>query len=361
MTLYLFIYILFISKTRGDWMKVGIIGATGYGGLELIRLLHNHSKVTSITLFTSSDEGVLFSDKYPHLKGLYDFPLKAITKQAIAELDVVFTSTPSGVSGQLLPDLANEHTVFIDLSGDLRLKNIADYETWYNKKPAPQSFVDQAVYGLAEWQQTNDAKIIANPGCYPTAVLLSLLPLLKENLIDGSQLIIDAKSGISGSGNKPSQGTHFTENTEATSIYKVNKHQHIPEIEQAIAIYTGESQPITFSTHLVPMIRGIIATSYAPLKDGVTEADLYAAYDKHYAHKPFVRILADATRVSTNQVRGTNFCDIHVNVDARTNRVTIVSVIDNLVKGAAGQAIQNMNARFGYDETEGLTQVPVFI
>lgn len=361
LTLYLFICILFTSKTRGDWMKVGIIGATGYGGLELIRLLHNHSKVESITLFTSSDEGALFSAKYPHLKGLYDFPLEAITKEAIAKLDVVFTSTPSGVSGQLLPDVANAHTTFIDLSGDLRLKDIADYETWYHKKPAPQAFVDKAMYGLAEWQDTTGAKVIANPGCYPTAVLLSLLPLLKENLIDGSQLIIDAKSGISGSGNKPSQGTHFTENTEATSIYKVNKHQHIPEIEQAIAMYAGESYPITFSTHLVPMIRGIIATSYAPLKDGVTETDLYAAYDKYYAQKPFVRVLQDATRVSTNQVRGTNFCDIHVNVDARTNRVTIVSVIDNLVKGAAGQAIQNMNLLFGYDETEGLTQVPIFI
>lgn len=342
-------------------MKVGIIGATGYGGLELIRLLHNHSKVESITLFTSSDEGAIFSNKYPHLKGLYDLPLEAITKENIAELDVVFTSTPSGVSGQLLPDLANDHTKMIDLSGDLRLKNIEDYKTWYGKKPAPQAFVDQAVYGLAEWQSAKDAHVIANPGCYPTAVLLSLLPLLKENLIDGTQLIIDAKSGISGSGNKPSQGTHFTENTEATSIYKLNKHQHIPEIEQAIAMFTGHVAPITFSTHLVPMIRGIIATSYAPLKEGVTEADLFAAYDKHYADKPFVRIMHEAARVSTNQVRGTNYCDIHVNVDARTNRATIVSVIDNLVKGAAGQAIQNMNAMFGYEETEGLTQVPLFI
>lgn len=343
-------------------MKVGIIGATGYGGLELMRLLHNHSKITSITLFTSSDEGTVISNKYPHLKSIYDGTLQPITKEAVERVDVLFIGTPSGVSGQIIPELLNDHTKIIDLSGDLRLREIAEYEAWYGKKAAPQSLVDQAVYGLCEWQQdVAKTQIVANPGCYPTAVLLSLLPLIKEGLIDSSQLIIDAKSGISGSGNKPSQGTHFTENTEATSIYKINKHQHIPEIEQAIRLFTGESHPITFSTHLVPMIRGIIATSYAPLQQGVVEEDLYAAYEKYYAHQPFVRVLKQAAKVSTNQVRGTNYCDIHVNVDERTNRVTIVSVIDNLVKGAAGQAIQNMNTMFGFEETEGLTQVPLFI
>ncbi len=343
-------------------MKVGIIGATGYGGLELMRLLHNHSKITSITLFTSSDEGTVISDKYPHLKSIYDGTLQPITKEAVEKLDVLFTGTPSGVSGQIIPELLNNHTKIIDLSGDLRLKDIAQYEAWYGKKAAPQQLVDQAVYGLSEWSSdVKDARVVANPGCYPTAVLLSVLPLIKEQLIDATQLIIDAKSGISGSGNKPSQGTHFTENTEATSIYKINKHQHIPEIEQAINIFTGTSHPITFSTHLVPMIRGIIATSYAPLKQGVVEADLHAAYAKYYEGQPFVRLVKEATKVSTNQVRGTNYCDIHVNVDERTNRVTIVSVIDNLVKGAAGQAIQNMNTMFGYEETEGLTQVPLFI
>lgn len=343
-------------------MKVGIIGATGYGGLELMRLLHNHSKITSITLFTSSDEGTVISDKYPHLKSIYDGTLQPITKEAVEKLDVLFTGTPSGVSGQIIPELLNDHTKIIDLSGDLRLKDISQYEAWYGKKAAPQQLVDQAVYGLSEWTtDVKNAQVVANPGCYPTAVLLSVLPLIKEQLIDATQLIIDAKSGISGSGNKPSQGTHFTENTEATSIYKMNKHQHIPEIEQAINIFTGTSHPITFSTHLVPMIRGIIATSYAPLKQGVVEADLHAAYAKYYEGQPFVRLVKEATKVSTNQVRGTNYCDIHVNVDERTNRVTIVSVIDNLVKGAAGQAIQNMNTMFGYEETEGLTQVPLFI
>ncbi|WP_010300696.1 N-acetyl-gamma-glutamyl-phosphate reductase [Kurthia senegalensis] len=343
-------------------MKVGIIGATGYGGLELMRLLHNHSKITSITLFTSSDEGTVISDKYPHLKSIYDGTLQPITKEAVEKLDVLFMGTPSGVSGQIIPELLNDHTKIIDLSGDLRLKDISQYEAWYGKKAAPQQLVDQAVYGLSEWTtDVKNAQVVANPGCYPTAVLLSVLPLIKEQLIDATQLIIDAKSGISGSGNKPSQGTHFTENTEATSIYKMNKHQHIPEIEQAINIFTGTSHPITFSTHLVPMIRGIIATSYAPLKQGVVEADLHAAYAKYYEGQPFVRLVKEATKVSTNQVRGTNYCDIHVNVDERTNRVTIVSVIDNLVKGAAGQAIQNMNTMFGYEETEGLTQVPLFI
>lgn len=344
-------------------MKLGIIGATGYGGLELIRLLHSHKEVDDIQLFTSSEEGVLFASKYPHLKKLYEQPLEAITKEAISHLDVVFLGTPSGVSGQLIPDIYNEHTKFIDLSGDLRLKNIEDYEYWYNKKPAPQELVNKSVYGLCSWndEQIENAQVIANPGCYPTAVLLSLLPLLKAGLIEHKGIVIDAKSGVSGSGNKPSQMTHFTETTETTTIYKMNKHQHIPEIEQAIELFTGQVEPITFSTHLVPMIRGIIATSYAEVKANVTIEQLYEALEKTYEKDAFVRVVRDAATFSTNQVRGTNFCDITINLDERTNRLTIVSVIDNLVKGAAGQAIQNMNKLMAFDEQEGLQQVPLFI
>lgn len=344
-------------------MKVGIIGATGYGGLELIRLLHSHEEVNAIQLFTSSEEGTLFTTKYPHLSKLYEQPLEAITKEAIEKLDIVFLGTPSGVSGQLLPIIYNEHTKFIDLSGDLRLKNTEDYENWYNKKAAPQELIDQSVYGLCSWndEAIEKAQIIANPGCYPTAVLLSLLPLLKSNLIEHKGIVIDAKSGVSGSGNKPSQMTHFTETTETTTIYKMNKHQHIPEIEQAIEMFTGTVEPITFSTYLVPMIRGIIATSYAQVKPDVTIEELYEALENVYANDPFVRIVKNAATFSTNQVRGTNYCDITLNLDARTNRLTIVSVIDNLVKGAAGQAIQNMNKLMNFEERQGLQQVPMFI
>jgi len=249
------------------------------------------------------------------------------------------------------------------LSGDFRLKDLAIYEEWYKKEPAPAAAVAESVYGLTEWNKEAiaNAQLIANPGCYPTAVLLSLLPLLKEKLIDPSQLIIDAKSGVSGAGNQPNQMTHFSETNENTAIYKLNQHQHIPEIEQAFSLFAHEAPPITFSTHLVPMTRGILSTSYAAVADGVTEQDLVNCLEEAYTGKPFVRIIREANKFGTNQVYGSNYCDIHVKVDPRTNRATIVSVIDNLVKGAAGQAIQNMNVQFGLDEAAGLTHVPAFI
>ena len=204
-------------------MKVGIIGATGYGGLELIRLLHNHTEVESIDLFTSSDEGTFFSSKYAHLLNIYDQPLHKIDVDHLAKLDVVFTSTPSGVSSKILPDLIGKGPKIIDLSGDFRLPE-DEYRQWYQKDPAPSVALQQSVYGLTEWnrQSIKDAAIVANPGCYPTAVLLSLLPAVKNELIDASQLIIDAKSGVSGAGNQPSKMTNFSETNESLSIYKVN-------------------------------------------------------------------------------------------------------------------------------------------
>ncbi|MGE7625050.1 N-acetyl-gamma-glutamyl-phosphate reductase [Viridibacillus sp. NPDC096237] len=344
-------------------MKVGIVGATGYGGLELMRLLHNHQKVKKIKLFTSSDEGEIFSQKYGHLKKLYDQPLEKIDAKALAQLDIVFTSTPSGISSKLLPPLLNGTTKFIDLSGDFRLKNLEDYERWYKKDAAPSDAVEQSVYGLSEWnkEEIEEASLIANPGCYPTAVLLSLLPLIKENLIHVNGLVIDAKSGISGAGNKPSMITHFSETNENTAIYKIHEHQHIPEIEQAMKMFANNHSPITFTTTLVPMTRGILATSYAQITSGTTEEQLYNCLVNQYHNNPFVRIVKETTKFGTNQVYGSNFCDIHVKVDLRTGRATIVSVIDNLVKGAAGQAIQNMNIQFGFDETAGLMQVPLYI
>ena len=344
-------------------MKVGIIGATGYGGLELIRLLYNHPRVDCMDLFTSSDEGMQFSNKYAHLLNIINQPLLKIEKDRLLEYDVLFTSTPSGVSTELLPSLIGAGPKLIDLSGDFRLKDAVEYEHWYKKRPAPIQAIEKSVYGLTEWNESaiQQAPLIANPGCYPTAVLLSLLPLIKENLIDATQLVIDAKSGISGAGNKPSQMTHYSETNENTAIYKLHQHQHIPEIEQAIQTFANQTTPITFTTHLVPMTRGILATSYAPVTEGVTEKQLTEALEETYANHPFVRIIKETNKFGTNQVYGSNFCDIHVKVDPRTNRATIVSVIDNLVKGAAGQAIQNMNVQFELDQTTGLTFVPLFI
>lgn len=344
-------------------LKVGIVGATGYGGLELIRFLHNHKAVERIDLFTSSEEGVIFSSKFGHLAYIADTPLQKIDYGTLEKFDVVFTSTPSGVTSELLPPLVGKGPKLIDLSGDFRLQDPASYETWYGKKAAPLEIIQQSVYGLTEWNAENvqHASLIANPGCYPTAVLLSLLPLLKEQLIDPSFLVIDAKSGISGAGNKPSQTTHFSEVNESFSIYKTNTHQHIPEIEQAISMFAGVDTTISFNTHLVPMTRGILSTSYAPVMSGVTEHQLVACLQSAYEKHPFVRIVTDVNSLGTNRVKGSNYCDIFVKMDHRTNRATIVGVIDNLVKGAAGQAIQNMNVQFDLPQTTGLDVVPFFI
>lgn len=344
-------------------MKVGIIGATGYGGLELIRFLHNHSEVGNIELFTSSSEGEIFSSRFGHLLTIHDKPLKKIDVDTLSTFDVVFTSTPSGVTSELLPPLVGIGPKLIDLSGDYRLKDTQSYEKWYKKKSAPTEVVEQSVYGLTEWNEENikNANLIANPGCYPTAVLLSILPLLKNKLIDPNFLVIDAKSGVSGAGNKPSQSTHFSETNENLSIYKINEHQHIPEVEQAIEMFTGTKTTISFNTHLVPMTRGILATTYAPVLTGVTQQQLIDCLQETYKNHPFVRVLTDASWIGTNRVKGSNFCDIHVKLDERTNRATIVGVIDNLVKGAAGQAIQNMNVQMNLPQSTGLNVVPLFI
>lgn len=344
-------------------MKAGIIGATGYGGLELLRFLHNHKEVEKIGLFTSSDEGTQFSDKFPHLTDIYDQPLLKLDDDALAEYDVVFASTPSGVSSTIFPSLVERGPKLIDLSGDFRLKDLASYETWYKKTPAPKEIVERSVYGLTEWNAPaiEQADIIANPGCYPTAVLLSILPLIKHRLIDPSFLVIDAKSGISGAGNKPSQTTHYSEANESFSIYKINEHQHIPEIEQAISMFTDMEATITFNTHLVPMTRGILATSYAQVTEDVTQKQLVDCLTETYKNDPFVRVIQEASAVGTNRVKGSNYCDIYVKLDERTNRATIIGVIDNLVKGAAGQAIQNMNVQFGLSQQTGLQLVPYFI
>lgn len=344
-------------------MKVGIIGATGYGGLELLRFLHIHPEVKNITLFTSSDEGAIFSSKFGHLVNIMDQPLQKIDDDSLAKLDVVFASTPSGVTSQLFPSILNKGPKLIDLSGDYRLKDPAVYEQWYKKQPAEANILQQSVYGLSEWNEEaiKGSTLIANPGCYPTAVLLSILPLLKNKLIDPSFLVIDAKSGISGAGNKPSQTTHFSESNESLSIYKINEHQHIPEIEQAISMFAGITTNITFNTHLVPMTRGILATSYAAVTPGVTEQQLTQCLKDTYANHPFVRVVEHANNIGTNRVKGSNYCDIHVKLDERTNRATIIGVIDNLVKGAAGQAIQNMNIQMNFDHKLGIDGIPLFI
>lgn len=278
------------------------------------------------------------------------------------EIDIMFLAAPPGVSSELTPKLADAGIPVIDLSGDLRIQESAEYEKWYKRTAAPKAVIQEAVYGLAELNQLQiqQAKLIANPGCFPTAVLLGLAPLAQKKLLDESFVIVDAKTGVSGAGRKASMGTHFSELNDNFKIYKVNEHQHTPEIEQALNEWQPGLGPITFSAHLVPMTRGIMATLYTRLNCDLSADDLHDLYSEFYQDSYFVRVRPKGQYPQTKEVYGSNFCDIAVTLDERTNRVTIVSVIDNLMKGAAGQAVQNFNLMNGWNEETGLTITPIY-
>ncbi|WP_449539450.1 N-acetyl-gamma-glutamyl-phosphate reductase [Ferdinandcohnia sp. Marseille-Q9671] len=345
-------------------MKAAIIGVTGYGGIELLRLLANHPYIHVHSIHSSSQTGMELSEVYPHVTNLVSHSLEEIDIPKIGkEVDVVFLSTPSGVSTSLVPELLKENVTIIDLSGDYRLKDPSLYEEWYKKPAAVQEDLNEATYGLSEWnrEEIKKSRFISNPGCYPTATVLGLAPLVKNKLIDEKSIVIDAKSGISGAGKSPSRTTHFAESNDNFSIYKVNQHQHIPEIEQVLRGWNEAIPYVTFSTHLVPMTRGIMSTMYInSLTDSFSLDSLHELYTESYKDSQFVRIRKKGTFPSTKEVYGTNFCDIGLAYDERTNRITVVSVIDNLVKGAAGQAIQNANIIFGWEENTGLQSVPLF-
>jgi len=344
-------------------LKVAIIGSTGYGGAELIRILQAHPEVSVYSNHSSTQAGSLLSASYPHLQTIADQPLQGINANEIAdEADLVFTATPSGVSAKLVPELMNAGVKVIDLSGDYRLKDTQTYEKWYKKESGNKHWLNEAVYGLTEWLETDlqAARLIANPGCFPTAVLLGLAPLIKNNMIDEHSIIIDAKTGVSGAGRNASQTTHFSEMNDNLKIYKVNQHQHIPEIEQSLTEWNSNAGAVTFSTHLVPMTRGIMATMYADATDIENIDQLFNLYKDSYQDSYFVRIKEKGKFPSTKEVYGSNFCDISLAYDERTNRIMVVSVIDNLMKGAAGQAVQNMNKMFGMDEKTGLEFVPLY-
>ncbi|CAI9386549.1 N-acetyl-gamma-glutamyl-phosphate reductase [Niallia sp. Sow4_A1] len=343
-------------------MKAAIIGTTGYGGAELIRILHSHPLFTIKSVHTTRDEVPVWNE-YPHLFNIMENKLEQINPEKIAkECDIVFFATPTGVSGRLVQEFVDKEIQMVDLSGDLRLRNTDDYQKWYQKEPVSAELVNSFVYGLSEWNKENIAssKRISNPGCYPTATLLGLAPVVKENMILPNSIIVDAKSGISGAGRSPSRANMFAEMSENFKIYKVNQHQHIPEIEQQLAEWNSEMKAITFSTHLLPTSRGLMATIYATLNKMVTNDYLHDLYMEMYKNSPFVRVRPLHTYPSIKEVTGSNYCDIGINVDERTGRLTIVSVIDNLMKGAAGQAIQNANVMNGYEETTGLQFLPLY-
>jgi len=344
-------------------MNVAIIGATGYGGAELIRILHQHPEVTIHSFHTSSQEGLSISQSYPHLQTVVEKDLELIDpKEIAAEVDLVFTATPSGVSSKLVPELLEAGLKVIDLSGDYRLKNSEAYKEWYKLEAGNKEVLEQTVYGLTEWLETDveQTKFISNPGCFPTAVLLGLAPLAINDLIDEKSIIIDAKTGVSGAGRSATAATHFPETNDNINIYRVNEHQHIPEIEQMLSHWNPNIEAVTFSTHLVSMTRGIMATMYANVSKEINIDELFALYHESYKDNYFVRVKEQGYFPSTKEVSGSNFCDISLAYDERTNRITVVSVIDNLMKGAAGQAVQNMNKMLGMDEKTGLNFIPVY-
>ncbi|EML6322526.1 N-acetyl-gamma-glutamyl-phosphate reductase [Bacillus cereus] len=345
-------------------MKVAIIGATGYGGIELIRLLEQHPYFSIASLHSFSQVGECITNVYPHLRNVLVHTLQEIDVETIGkEAEIVFLATPAGVSAELTPKLLAEGLKVIDLSGDFRMIDPSSYELWYKRPAAKEEILRKAVYGLSEWKRTEiqKANLIANPGCFATATLLAIAPLVRSSMIEEDSIIIDAKSGVSGAGKTPTTMTHFPELYDNLHIYKVNQHQHVPEIEQMLTEWNSESQPITFSTHLIPISRGIMITLYAKVKQKMEIKQLQKLYEETYEQSPFIRICKQGKFPSPKEVRGSNYCDIGIAYDERTERVTVVSVIDNMMKGAAGQAIQNANIIAGLEETTGLQHMPLYL
>lgn len=337
-------------------INAAIIGATGYSGVELIRLLHAHPHVKVKRLLSRSTDETRFSQVHPHMGGLVEQPLENLDSAELSEdADVLFFATPSGISSQYIPALMESGIPIIDLSGDFRLHDASAYSGWYNyTHPAPQC-LSHAVYGLTEENALpiSEAQLIANPGCYPTAALLALLPGHKAGWYVRDSAIIDGKSGVSGAGRGLSAAAHFSEVNESIRGYKLGRHQHVPEIEQELGA------GVVFTPHLIPITRGLMCTVYVRLAEPKTTEEVIAYHRQYYSGKPFVRVRDAGQWPATKQVLGSNFCDLGFHADPDRQVLTIVSVIDNLVKGAAGQAVQNMNVRFGWPEDTGLQLVPL--
>lgn len=347
--------------------KVAIVGSTGYTGQELVRLLLQHEGVHIHSAVSSSNGGKPFSHVYPNFANVADFVCSSDTIEKVAdEVDLVFLALPHGLAAGMVSSDVLEKCAVIDLGADFRLKNAEAYDEWYEFKHPKPELLSQSSYGLPELNRAaiKDSKLVANPGCYATCSILSLAPLLSAGLIDETTLIVDAKSGVTGAGRSLSLGVHYNECNESIKAYKLASHRHTPEIEQALNIFSKSSLAISFTPHLVPMNRGILCTSYASLYKKTELKDLYNLYMEFYKDEPFIRIfhpeLGEYRYPETRWVKGSNFCDIGLSVDQRTNRVIVVGALDNLIKGAAGQAIQNMNILFGLEETSGLKHASLF-
>lgn len=339
-------------------IKVGIVGGTGYTGVELLRLLAQHPGAEIAAITSRGDAGTAVSDMFPSLRKRVSLKFEDPTVADLKACDVVFFATPNGVAMQQAPALLDAGVRVIDLAADFRIGDIAEWEKWYGMQHACPEWVGKAVYGLPEVNRAaiRDARLIANPGCYPTAVQLGFMPLVESGLVELDHLIADAKSGVSGAGRKAEVSALFSEASDNFKAYGVPGHRHLPEIRQGLSLMAKQAVGLTFVPHLTPLIRGIHATLYARIK---TEADFQALFEARYASEPFVDVLPPKSHPDTRSVRAANLCRIAVHRPQGGDTLVVLSVIDNLVKGAAGQAVQNMNIMFGRPENDGLWQLPV--
>ena len=349
-------------------VKVGIIGATGYAGNELVRLLMGHKDVEIMWYGSRSYIDKKYAEVYQNMFEIVeDTCLDDNMEELASKVDVIFTATPQGFLAGVLTEEILSRVKIIDLSADFRIKDVKTYEKWYKIEHKSPQFIEEAVYGLCEINRdkVKGARLIANPGCYKTCSILTAYPLVKEGLIDPDTLIIDAKSGTSGAGRGAKLPNLFCEVNENMKAYGVTNHRHTPEIEEQLGYAAGKEIVVNFTPHLVPMNRGILATEYATLNkkaDGTlpTYGEVKAIYDKYYKNEKFVRVLEKDICPETKWVEGSNYVDVNFKIDERTGRIVMMGALDNLVKGAAGQAVQNMNLLFGFDEAEGLNLVPMF-
>ncbi len=344
-------------------IKVGIIGATGYAGGELVRILTGHKEAEIKWFGSRSYIDRKYASVYQNMFQIVDATCMDDNMEELAnQVDVIFTATPQGLCASLVNENILSKVKIIDLSADFRIKDVATYEKWYGIEHKSPQFIEEAVYGLCEInrEDVKNARLVANPGCYTTCSILTAYPLAKEGIIDMSTLIIDAKSGTSGAGRSAKVANLYCEVNENMKAYGVATHRHTPEIEEQLGYASGENVVLNFTPHLVPMNRGILATEYAKLTKDVTYDEVKAIYDKYYANEKFIRVLEKNVCPETKWVEGSNYVDINFKIDPRTNRIIMMGAIDNLVKGAAGQAVQNMNLMFGLKESEGLELVPMF-
>jgi len=342
-------------------IKVGIVGGTGYTGVELLRLLAQHPQVELKAITSRSEAGMPVSQMFPNLRGRVDLPFTEPTIENLGDCDVVFFATPNGVAMKQVPELLEKGIKVIDLAADYRLKNPAEWQKWYGMAHASENLLAEAVYGLPEVNREaiKNARLVANPGCYPTAVQLGFLPLLKAGLVDPQSLIADAKSGVSGAGRKAEVHTLLCENADNFKAYGVAGHRHHPEIVEALENISGQKgvfEQIIFVPHLVPMIRGMLSTIYVDLTEAGAAIDLQALYEQFYANEAFVDVMPAGSSPETRSVRGANQLRIALHKPS-PNKLIVLSAQDNLVKGAAGQAVQNMNIMFGFAEDEGLAGI----